>query len=102
MGIIPPPKSLKFGYEAAGVVRRVGSNVTKLRPGDRTVFVGEDTFSTVVRVPELLAQKLPDDISFVEASAIPIVFLTAVYGLIDLGRLTRGQVRPNDTYTDCI
>ncbi|KAF5984768.1 putative polyketide synthase [Fusarium bulbicola] len=91
MGIIPPPKSLKFGYEAAGVVRRVGSNVTKLRPGDRTIFVGEDTFSTVVRVPELLAQKLPDDISFVEASAIPIVFLTAVYGLIDLGRLTRGQ-----------
>ncbi|KAF5551122.1 polyketide synthase [Fusarium phyllophilum] len=91
MGIIPPPKSLKFGYEAAGVVRRVGSNVTKLRPGDRTVFVGEDTFSTVVRVPELLAQKLPDDVSFVEASAIPIVFLTAVYGLIDLGRLTRGQ-----------
>ncbi|KAF4434567.1 polyketide synthase [Fusarium acutatum] len=91
MGVIPPPKSLKFGYEAAGVVRRVGSNVTKLRPGDRTVFVGEDTFSTVVRVPELLAQKLPDDISFVEASTIPAVFLTAVYGLIDLGRLTRGQ-----------
>jgi NADPH:quinone reductase-like Zn-dependent oxidoreductase len=101
MGIIPPAKSLKFGYEAAGVVRRVGSNVTKLRPGDRTVFVGEDTFSTVVRVPELLAQKLPDDISFVDASAIPIVFLTAVYGLIDLGRLTRGQVRLNDTCTDC-
>ncbi|KAG7416204.1 Highly reducing polyketide synthase gloL [Fusarium oxysporum f. sp. rapae] len=91
MGVIPPPKSLKFGYDAAGVVRRVGSNVTKLRPGDRTVFVGEDTFSTVVRVPELLAQTLPDDISFVEASTIPAVFLTAVYGLIDLGRLTRGQ-----------
>ncbi|CVK99497.1 uncharacterized protein FMAN_02337 [Fusarium mangiferae] len=91
MGVIPPPKSLKFGYEAAGVVRRVGSNVTKFRPGDRTVFVGEDTFSTVVSVPELLAQKLPDDISFVEASTIPPVFLTAVYGLIDLGRLTRGQ-----------
>ncbi|KAF5686479.1 multidrug resistance-associated 1, partial [Fusarium globosum] len=90
-GVIPPPKSLKFGYEAAGVVRRVGSNVTKLRPGDRSVFVGGDTFSTVVRVPELLAQKLPDDISFVEASTIPAVFLTAVYGLIDLGRPTRGQ-----------
>ncbi|KAF4958908.1 hypothetical protein FSARC_10906 [Fusarium sarcochroum] len=91
MGVIPPPKGLKFGYEAAGIVRRVGSNVTKLRPGDRAVFVGEDTFSTVVRIPELLCEKLPDDISFVEGSTIPAVFLTAVYGLIDLGRLTRGQ-----------
>lgn len=92
MKIIPSSKDPRFGYEAAGVVRRVGRNVTKLRGGDRVVLIGGSTFSTVVTVSELLCEKLSDNISFVEGACIPTIFMTVVYGLIDLGHLTKGQV----------
>ncbi|KAI0505428.1 hypothetical protein F5B22DRAFT_524155 [Xylaria bambusicola] len=88
MQIVP---GSKFGYEAAGVVRRVGPNVKKLCVGDRAVVMSANTFSTVIIESELLCEKLPDNISFLDGACTPTVFLTAVYGLIDLGRLTKGQ-----------
>lgn len=92
MQIIPGRHEPKFGYEAAGIVRRVGPKVTKLHVGDRAVVVGIGTITTVVTGRELYYEKLPDNISFVEGACIPIIFITAVYGLINLGRLSRGQV----------
>ncbi|KAH8728017.1 hypothetical protein GQ44DRAFT_757464 [Phaeosphaeriaceae sp. PMI808] len=91
MQIIPGRGDPKFGYEAAGIVRKVGSKVTKLRVGDRAVAVGISTFTTVITGREVFFEKLPDNISFVEGSCIPTIFITAVYGLIDLARLARGQ-----------
>ncbi|KAI0429154.1 hypothetical protein F5Y09DRAFT_268995 [Xylaria sp. FL1042] len=91
MQIIPGLKTPRFGYEAAGIVRRIGSNVKKLCVGDRAVVVSSNTFSTVVTESELLCERLPDNISFIDGACIPTIFLTAVYGLIDLGRLTKGQ-----------
>lgn len=93
MQIIPGRHEPKFGYEAAGIVRRVGPKVTKLRVGDRAVVVGINTFTTVITGREVYYEKLPDNISFVEGACIPTIFITAVYGLIDLGRLSKGQVR---------
>ncbi|KAJ8130650.1 hypothetical protein O1611_g2979 [Lasiodiplodia mahajangana] len=88
MNIVP---GQKFGYEAAGIVRRVGPKVKKLRVGDRAVVMSSNTFSTVVTESELLCEKLPDNISFIDGASTPTIFLTAVYGLIDLGRLAKGQ-----------
>lgn len=92
MQIIPERGGPKFGYEAAGIVRKVGSNVTSLKVGDRAVVVGIDTFTTAITVRELFCKKLPDGISFVEGACIPTVFITAVYGLVELARLAKGQV----------
>ncbi|PGG97404.1 hypothetical protein AJ79_09216 [Helicocarpus griseus UAMH5409] len=91
MQIIPGRHEPKFGYEAAGIVRRVGPNVTKLRVGDRAAVVGINAFATVITGREEYYEKLPDNISFVEGACIPTIFITAVYGLIDLGHLSKGQ-----------
>lgn len=92
MQIIPGRHAPRFGYEAAGIVRRVGSNVTKLRPGDHAVVTGSNTFATVFSARDVQFEKLPDNISLVEGACIPTVFVTAVYGLMDLARLSKGQV----------
>lgn len=95
MGIIER-RQPTFGYEAAGIVRRIGKNVTKLRVGDRAVFMGMETFSTVVTAPEMLYEKLPDGMSFAEGASMPLVFTTAIYCLVDIGRLAKGQVSSTD------
>lgn len=92
MKIIPSAKEPTFGYEAAGIVRRVGKKVTKLSPGDRAIIVGAGTFSTVVTISEILCEKLPDNISFNEAAGIGTIFSTAVYSLTNLVHITKGQV----------
>lgn len=92
MQIIPGRHKPEFGYEAAGVVRRVGPRVTKLSVGDRAVVFGRNAFSTTMTCPEIACEKLPDPITFVEGACIGTIFLTAVYGLSDLGHLSRGQV----------
>ncbi|KAK2602238.1 hypothetical protein N8I77_008788 [Diaporthe amygdali] len=91
MKIIPSAKEPTFGYEAAGIVRRVGKKVTKLSPGDRAIIVGAGTFSTVVTISEVLCEKLPDNISFNEAAGIGTIFSTAVYSLTNLVHITKGQ-----------
>lgn len=88
---IIPGRDPKFGYEAAGVVRRVGSKVTRHAVGDRVIAMGISTFSTVITSKEVYFEKLPDHVSFVEGACIPLVFVTAVYGLRDVGRLGKGQ-----------
>ena len=81
-----------FGYEGAGTVRRVGPNAQKLRPGDRALFMGNETFSTVVTASEMLFERLPDDITFAEGASMPLVFATAIYSLVNVGKLAKGQV----------
>lgn len=46
MGLIPLPK-LAFGYEGAGIVRRVGPGTKKLIVGDRVFMMGVKAFATV-------------------------------------------------------
>lgn len=92
MGIISLSESEPyFGYEASGVVRRVGPDAKKVQAGDRVVLSGIKTFSTVVTSTELLVEKLPDGLSFVEGASMPLVFTTAIYSLLDVGRLQPGQ-----------
>jgi len=92
MQVIPGKGDPVFGYEAAGVVRRIGPNVSKLALGDRAVVIGTNTFATTVTAHEVYCEKLPDNVSLIEGACIPSVFMTAVYGLINLGRLSKGQV----------
>lgn len=40
---------------------------------------------------EVYFEKLPEHVSFVEGASIPLVFITAVHGLRDAGRLSKGQ-----------
>ncbi|EEP76468.1 hypothetical protein UREG_01317 [Uncinocarpus reesii 1704] len=87
--------SVTFGSEGAGVVTRVGAAVTKVKIGDRVVFVDgagkTGTFQTYGRVAEDLATMIPKDLEFEVAAALPSVFMTAIYSLYTLAGLTKGE-----------
>lgn len=91
MGVLKLEKT-HFGYEAAGVVRKLGRNATKLSLGDRVALMGRNTFGTTVTQSELLCEKLPDSVSLLDGSGSPLCFTTAIYGLVDKGQLQQGQV----------
>ncbi|WP_340618287.1 quinone oxidoreductase [Xenorhabdus entomophaga] len=78
-----PPASLPcgLGTEAAGIVTKVGSNVTSIKIGDRVVYALSDAgaYSEVHNVPESKLALLPDEISFEQAAASFLKGLTVYY-----------------------
>ncbi|GKT60943.1 polyketide synthase [Colletotrichum tofieldiae] len=84
------------GLEAAGIVTRVVSGVTRFKPGDRVFgFTFNGAYATYSRGAEGTLAKVPDNQSFAEVAVIPIVYTTAYACLYDIGdlnkRVRRGQ-----------
>ncbi|OAA35189.1 Beta-ketoacyl synthase [Metarhizium rileyi] len=80
-----------FGFEGAGVVRRVHAEESRLRPGDRVVFLAHGAHRTVHRVRADYAMPMPDTMSFEEGAAVLLVHTTAWYALVKSARATAGQ-----------
>ena len=80
-----------LGVECAGVVTKVGSNVSRYQLGDRLMTWGRDCHSSHVRNPAELFQFVPSHISFEAAAAIPWAYCTAFQGLHNLARLQSGE-----------
>ncbi|MGW4500208.1 SDR family NAD(P)-dependent oxidoreductase, partial [Micromonospora sp. NPDC004336] len=80
-----------LGGEGAGEVVEVGAEVTDLRPGDAVfgVFVG--CFGPVAVTDRRLLAPMPGGWSYVQAASVPVVFLTAYHGLVNLAGLGRGE-----------
>ncbi|WP_106397086.1 NAD(P)-dependent alcohol dehydrogenase [Actinocorallia populi] len=92
IGLRRPKAGLVLGADLAGVVERVGEEVTGLRPGDE-VFgeVPLGAFAEAVAVsPRTLAVK-PAGLSFERAAAVSMAAHTALQGLRDEGRIAPGQ-----------
>ncbi|MGW4116845.1 SDR family NAD(P)-dependent oxidoreductase, partial [Actinosynnema sp. NPDC004786] len=85
------PGEAVMGGEGAGVVLDVGPGVDRFRPGDRVFGLVPGAFGPVAVADHRLLAPIPDGWSFARAASVPVVFLTAWYGLVDLGR-----VRPGD------
>ncbi|WP_328348261.1 SDR family NAD(P)-dependent oxidoreductase [Micromonospora sp. NBC_00421] len=79
------------GGEAAGVVTEVGAAVTDLRPGDRVLGVFLGCFGPVAVTDRRLLAPMPDGWTFAQAASVPVVFLTAYRGLVDLAGLRAGE-----------
>ena len=82
-----------LGTEAAGVVVRAGNDVTALRIGDR-VFCRSTVAgcqAELVAVPASEVLRMPPALSFVDAAAIPVIFLTAYHLLKTLAPLRPGE-----------
>ncbi|WP_146057606.1 type I polyketide synthase, partial [Streptomyces sp. SM12] len=79
------------GLEAAGVVTEVGRGVTGLRVGDRVMGLTTDAFAAEVRADFRTWSRFPDTWTFAQAATVPLTFLTAWYGLFDLGGLKAGE-----------
>ncbi|MFG3716090.1 SDR family NAD(P)-dependent oxidoreductase [Micromonospora sp. NPDC047730] len=89
LGMVPDQEVL--GSEGAGVVLQVGPGVTGLAPGDRVMGIISGSFSSVAVTDHRMLTRIPDGWSYADAAAMPVVFLTAWYGLVELGRLKSGE-----------
>lgn len=90
------PKFRVLGADLAGTVEAVGSSVTRFRVGDTVfgdMFVnGLGAFAEYVVADEAspIVPK-PQNVSFVEAAAIPVAAVTALQGLRNAGNVQAGQ-----------
>jgi NADPH:quinone reductase-like Zn-dependent oxidoreductase len=75
---------LILGFDAAGVVERVGANVTELAEGDEVYgylfkpVMGEGTYAEYVGAPAAIVARKPESVGFAEAAALPTPGLTAM------------------------
>ncbi|ROT38157.1 hypothetical protein SODALDRAFT_360496 [Sodiomyces alkalinus F11] len=90
MGIVPGDETA-LGHEAAGVVSRVAPGVTGFAPGDRVVVFGKGCFSNRLQAVPARVHRIPDNLSFDEAATLPVVYLTSLYALFDMGQLSFGK-----------
>jgi NADPH:quinone reductase-like Zn-dependent oxidoreductase len=85
------PKAPGLGSEVAGVVEAVGANVTGLQPGEAVFGTCDASFAEYALArPERLA-RMPANLSFEQAAAVPVSALTALQALRDRGRVEAGQ-----------
>jgi NADPH2:quinone reductase len=79
---VPKTPPFTMGFEAAGIVEEVGSEVGRIQPGDKvTGIVSSGGYAEYATAEASLAIPIPRGISFAEASTIPIQGLSA-YALL--------------------
>src|SRR3989442_3679136 len=114
---VPMPKIV--GSDAAGLIRELGPDIVGLSVGQRVTInpgiscgrcefcaagfgsqcvsyamVGENTdgaYAELIAVPAHIVLPIPDSLSFEEAAAAPLVFLTAWSMLVGRGNLRPGE-----------
>ncbi|HZH09262.1 MAG TPA: zinc-binding alcohol dehydrogenase family protein [Microvirga sp.] len=94
----PEPGGYKvLGYDAAGIVRAVGAQVSLFKPGDEVFYAGAITRSGTNAefhvVDERLVGAKPKNLSFEEAAALPLTTLTAwetLFDRLDIKRPVKG------------
>ncbi len=84
-----------LGSDLAGVVTKVGSRVTRFKPGDAvfaSIFdLGTGSIAEFAVVPEQAAALKPDNLDFIQAASIPMVGLTSWQVLKERLNLRAGQ-----------
>jgi NADPH:quinone reductase-like Zn-dependent oxidoreductase len=96
-GLPSVPKPRILGADGAGIREDTGERVVinpGLEHGERITVIGEHmdgTHAELIAVPETNVYPLPDEISFEEAAAFPLVFETAYRLLVTKARLQAGE-----------
>ena len=85
------PKNPVRGREVAGVVEAIGADVTRFRPGDAVMGIGEGTFAEFARAREDKLVPKPASLTFEQAAAVPISAGTALQAVRDQGKVQPGQ-----------
>src|ERR1700720_2119615 len=80
------------GYQAAGEIIEVGSDVRDLKPGQKVVTVGFNASHAALRaVPARAAWPIPKGADLRHAAAVPVPFGTAHDCLFEFGHLKAGE-----------
>jgi len=87
-GVAPEAGQAKvIGWDAAGVVRAVGADVTLFQPGDKVWYAGSltraGTNSELHVVDERIVGAMPKSLDFAHAAALPLTTITAWELLFD-------------------
>jgi NADPH:quinone reductase-like Zn-dependent oxidoreductase len=85
------PRNPVRGREVAGVVEAIGADVTRFRPGDAVMGIGEGTFAEFARAREDKLVPKPASLTFEQAAAVPISAGTALHAVRDQGKVQPGQ-----------
>ena len=96
----PPAGEWKvLGWDAAGVVRAVGADVTLFKPGARVWYAGDltrqGTNAELHLVDERIVGRMPAKLDFAHAAALPLTTITAWEMLFNRLRLIPGK-QPTD------
>lgn len=87
----------RLGYEASGIIEAVGPDVKRLAPGDVISVIPPKSigkygvYGEVAIVPAQNVVKHPPSLSFVEAAAIWMQYMTAYGALNELAKIGKGD-----------
>ena len=83
-----------LGWDAAGVVKEIGAEVSLFKPGDEVFYAGDltrpGTNAERHAVDERIVGKKPKSIGFAEAAALPLTAITAWEMIFDRMHIPRG------------
>lgn len=88
---------LILGWEASGIVERVGKNVSSFHKGEKVYVYGrkpileQGSWAEYFTFPEEHGAKAPKNLSLAEAAGVPLAGLTAWQSLFDKVQLKRGE-----------
>jgi NADPH2:quinone reductase len=81
------------GFEGSGIVREIGPEVTEVSPGDRVLAFGgrPGFYAEYVAVPQDHVVRMPENLDWDTAAALPVAPLSAWYCLRHLAQLRSGE-----------
>jgi NADPH2:quinone reductase len=87
-GVAPEPGQFKIiGWDAAGIVKAVGADVTMFKPGDEVYYAGainrDGSNAEFQLVDERIVGAKPKSLDFAAAAALPLTSITAYEVLFD-------------------
>jgi len=85
------PKHQILGADVAGRVEAIGKNVTRFKVGDEVFGSGMGGFAEYACLGENTAAQKPANLTFEQASAVPVAGLTALQALRNHGQIQDGQ-----------
>jgi NADPH:quinone reductase-like Zn-dependent oxidoreductase len=86
-----------LGYEAAGIVNAVGSEVTGIAVGDEVNIIPSfsmndyGTYGEVIIAPDYAVVKHPKSLSYAEAASVWMMFVAAYGALIEDAKVGKGD-----------
>ncbi len=94
-GLFTLPMPHVLGTDVAGVVVRKGFDVSELEIGDRVYGLldpmRQGSYAGYVTAPSYLVRRMPANLDFVAAAAVPMAACTAWYGLVDMAGIGPGS-----------
>jgi NADPH:quinone reductase-like Zn-dependent oxidoreductase len=85
------PKAAGLGSEVAGIVEAVGPGVTGLEPGAEVYGTCRASFAEYAVARGDRLARMPANLTFEQAAAVPVSAVTALQALRDRGRIRAGQ-----------